>query len=124
VLAQGLLFGFGQLLIAGYSNTYDIAGDKEAGRRTVAVLITGRGNTVFLGILTAANIATVLLPPVAGTVPVWFAVAMLPFLVVRLCQYVGFLRTGDPLTARRRGITAFRTAVACMLAFNILIFVT
>lgn len=119
VLVQGLLFGFGQLLIAGYSNTNDIRGDAAAGRRTVAVLTSERGNRVFLGLLTAANIGVILVPTLTGTLPWTFILFLTPFLVLRLRQYAGFLRTGDPLRARSRGIRAFRTVVVCMLAFNL-----
>ncbi|MDA2813333.1 UbiA family prenyltransferase [Nocardiopsis sp. RSe5-2] len=120
VLAQGLLFGFGQLLIAGYSNTNDREGDAAAGRRTVAVLTSARGNAAFLGALTAANLLVVLVPVAAGAVTPWFAAALLPFAAVRLHQYAGFLRTGDPLPARSLGIKAFRTLVVCLVAFNLI----
>ncbi|CAL9596942.1 1,4-dihydroxy-2-naphthoate octaprenyltransferase [Nocardiopsis dassonvillei] len=120
VVVQGLLFGFGQLLIAGYSNTNDIPGDAAAGRRTVAVLTSARGNRVFLGTLTAANLLLVAVPPLAGAAPWWFALVLAPFVVLRIRQYVGFLATGDPLVARSRGIATFRTVVACTVAFNLL----
>jgi 1,4-dihydroxy-2-naphthoate polyprenyltransferase len=120
VLVQGLLFGFGQLLIAGYSNTNDKQGDAEAGRRTVAVLTSAQGNRVFLGLLTCANILVILVPTLLGTVPWLFLAVMSPFLLLRVRQYAGFLRSGDPLVARSRGIQAFRTTVGCVLVFNVL----
>lgn len=120
LLAEGLLFGFGQLLIAGYSNTNDIPGDRAVGRRTVAVLTSPRGNRIFLGLLTACNLLVLLVPAFAGWLPWWFPVVLLPFAVLRVHQYVGFLRGGDPLLARKRGVVVFRTVVACSVVFNLL----
>ncbi|MEU0492753.1 UbiA family prenyltransferase [Nocardiopsis sp. NPDC006139] len=120
VLVQGLLFGFGQLLIAGYSNTNDVRGDAEAGRRTVAVLTSESGNKVFLAVLTCVNIAVIVVPVAVGALPWTFLLVLAPFVVLRVRQYAGFLRTGDPLVARSRGIWAFRTVVACLLLFNVL----
>ncbi|GHD17704.1 hypothetical protein GCM10007147_07140 [Nocardiopsis kunsanensis] len=119
VLVQGLLFGFGQLLIAGYSNTNDIRGDRAAGRRTVAVLVSERGNRVFLGLLTTANLLVLVVPVLTGSLPWTFLLFLTPFLVLRVYQYAGFLATGDPLRARSRGIKAFRAVVACMLVYNL-----
>lgn len=119
VVVQGSLFGFGQLLIAGYSNTNDIPGDAAAGRRTVAVLTSGFGNRVFLGVLTTINLLLVAVPPLTGAAPWWFVLVFAPFVVLRIRQYTGFLVTSDPLVARSRGIAAFRTVVACMVVFNL-----
>ncbi len=120
ILVEGLLFGFGQLLIAGYSNTNDIKGDAAVGRRTVAVLTSPRGNRIFLGVLTTANLAVVIVPALAGWLPWWWLAVAAPLVAVRLRQYGSFLRDGDPLVARRRGMLAFRVTVACTLVFNLL----
>ncbi|CAM4011795.1 UbiA family prenyltransferase [Kibdelosporangium persicum] len=120
VLVEGLLFGFGQLLIAGYSNTNDKDGDAAAGRRTVAVLTSPNGNKVFLGLLTAANIGVVVVPALAGWVPWWLPFALLPAIALRLRQYVGFVHDGHALLARSRGVVVFRTTVVCVLATNVL----
>lgn len=123
ILVEALLFGFGQLLIAGYSNTNDANGDGAVGRRTVAVLASERGNTVFLGLLTALNLLVVLLPSALGWMPWWFALVMAPFLVVRLRQYGSYLRNGHALLARSRGVIAFRSTVVCVVVFNVIQFV-
>jgi 1,4-dihydroxy-2-naphthoate octaprenyltransferase len=120
VLVEALLFGFGQLMIAGYSNTNDRAGDGAVGRRTVAVLTSARGNTVFLGALTALNLLVILGPAAAGWIPWWFALVLTPFMALRLRQYVSYVRNGHALLARSRGVVAFRTTVGCVLAFNVL----
>ncbi|WP_119726924.1 UbiA family prenyltransferase [Thermomonospora amylolytica] len=120
LLVEALLFGFGQLLIGAYSNTNDIEGDAAVGRRTVAVLTSPRGNRIFLGALTAANLLLIALPSVTGWGPWWFAAALAPAAALRLRQYGSFLRTGDPLVARRRGVVTFRVTVACTVVANLL----
>lgn len=122
VLVEALLFGFGQLLIAGYSNTNDASGDGAVGRRTVAVLTSDRGNKIFLGILTALNLLVIVGPSVLGWVPWWFALALAPFMAVRIKQYGAYLHNGQALVARSRGVVAFRTTVVCILVFNLLHF--
>ena len=120
VLVEALLFGFGQLLISGYSNTQDISGDASVGRRTVAVMASERGNQVFLGVLTALNILVVAVPFAAGLLPGWFVLATLPLVALRLRQYVSFLGNGHALLARSRGVVVFRTTVGCLLLYNVL----
>jgi len=122
VLTEGLLFGFGQLLIAGYSNTNDISGDAAVGRRTIAVLTSAHGNKIFLGILTAANLLVIVVPVAAGWIPWWFIVTAAPLIVLRLRQYRSFMHDGHALLARSRGMVTFRTTVACVLLFNIIHF--
>ncbi|GLF99418.1 UbiA family prenyltransferase [Streptomyces yaizuensis] len=122
ILVEALLFGFGQLMIAGYSNTKDISGDAAVGRRTVAVLTSARGNKVFLGTLTALNLGVILLPAALGWIPGWFVVATLPLMAVRLWQYGAFLGNDHALLARSRGVVAFRVTVVCVVVFNVLHF--
>ena len=122
ILVEALLFGFGQLLIAGYSNTKDVDGDAAVGRRTVAVLTSERGNQVFLGLLTTANLGVILVPAVMGWIPWWFVLALTPLIAVRLNQYLSFLRDGHALLARSRGVVAFRVTVGCILVYNVLHF--
>ncbi|GAA0934717.1 UbiA family prenyltransferase [Nonomuraea longicatena] len=120
VAVCALLFGFGQLMIGAYSNTNDIEGDAAVGRRTVAVLTSPRGNRVFLGCVTTANLALIVLPPAVGWVPWWFPLVLLPVVVLRVRQYGSFLSNGNPLLARKRGVVVFRTTVVCLLAAGLL----
>jgi 1,4-dihydroxy-2-naphthoate octaprenyltransferase len=122
VLVEALLFGFGQLLIAGYSNTKDISGDAAVGRRTIAVLTSERGNKIFLGLLTSLNLLVIVGPAAVGWIPSWFVVATLPLMAMRLRQYAGFLGNGNALLARSRGVLVFRITVGCTLLFNVLYF--
>ncbi|GLW09388.1 hypothetical protein Misp01_45170 [Microtetraspora sp. NBRC 13810] len=122
VAVAALVFGFGQLMIGAYSNTNDIEGDAAVGRRTVAVVTSPRGNRVFLGCATAANLLVILVPAVAGWVPWWLPVVLAPVMVLRVRQYGSFLQNGNALLARSRGVVAFRTTVVCVIVANLIHF--
>ena len=124
VLVGAILFGHWQILVSAYSNTKDISGDKAVNRSTVAVRASERGNRVFIGVLSAAEPALIVVSVVVGWAPWWFVLTMLPVLGLRVRQYGGFLRTGDALRARKRGMVVFRTGVACLVATYLILAVT
>ncbi|HEX2301797.1 MAG TPA: UbiA family prenyltransferase [Pseudonocardiaceae bacterium] len=129
VLVQALLFGLGPLMFGVYSNTNDIAGDRSIGRPTVAVLTSPRGNAIFIGVLSAAEIALILGSAATGVAPWWFPVAMAPTIAARIWQYhIGFgwgirpkgIISGDIMRARRLGIRIHRVTVALLVGVNLL----
>ena len=115
VITSALLFGLWQILVSGYSNTNDIAGDTSVGRSTVAVRSGQRGNQFFLGCLTALDLALIGGSALLGHTPWWFPLALLPVVALRLRQYGGFLRNGNALLARRRGVIVHRVGVAALV---------
>ncbi|MEU3961492.1 UbiA family prenyltransferase [Streptomyces buecherae] len=120
LLVEGVLFGLWQILVSAYSNTKDIEGDAAVGRSTVAVRASERGNRRFIGLLSAADVLLAGTAAVVGWAPWWFVLAMLPLTALRVRQYVSFVRNGDALLARRRGVVAFRTGVACLILVNLI----
>lgn len=120
VLVQAVLFGFGPMILALYSNTNDVEGDRSVGRPTVAALVSARGNAIFVGLV---SLAEFLLGAVASVTvaPWWFVLLMLPATVVRAKQYyLGFGR-GQIMRARKLGLTVHRTRVVLLIAANILV---
>lgn len=122
VLIQAVLFGLWQILVSCYSNTKDISGDAAVGRSTVAVRASARGNLVFIGALSAADLLLTVGASAVGWAPWWFFAALLPELMLRIRQFASFSRTGDALLARRRGVVAFRTGVAGIVLANLIHF--
>lgn len=120
VVVQALMFGLGPLLFGVYSNTNDRAGDARVGRRTAATVLSPRGNAVFIGIVSLAEILIIVGSAAIGVAPWWFPLAMLPTVALRALQYETGFRRGDILRARRLGIRAHRTTVALLVAVNIL----
>ncbi|WP_079127335.1 prenyltransferase [Streptomyces sp. TP-A0874] len=120
VLVEALLFGLWQILVSAYSNTKDIDGDGAVGRSTVAVRTSERGNLRFIGALTALDLLLICGPAAVGWTPWWTAPVLLPVIALRLRQFTTFRRGGDALLARRRGVVAFRTGVACLVLVNLI----
>ncbi|MFT2016370.1 UbiA family prenyltransferase [Streptomyces sp. 796.1] len=120
LLVEGVLFGLWQILVSAYSNTKDIEGDAAVGRSTVAVRASARGNRLFIGVLSAVDVALTALAAAVGWGPWWLVLVMLPLTALRVRQYMSFLRNGDALLARRRGVLAFRTGVACLILVNLI----
>ncbi|MET8951160.1 hypothetical protein ACWEO4_17430 [Streptomyces sp. NPDC004393] len=103
-----------------YSNTNDIADDRAVGRPTVACLPSPRGNTVFIGALSALETAVIVAAALMGITPWWSPLALLPVAAARTRQFtVGMVR-GDVLRGRLIGIRAHRILVAALVAANLL----
>ncbi|MFF8669515.1 UbiA family prenyltransferase [Streptomyces sp. NPDC015242] len=119
VLVQGVLFGFGPLLFGVYSNTNDIPGDRAVGRRTVACLVSPRGNAVFVGALSAAEFLTGAVASALGIAPWWFVLLMLPVTVLRVRQYRTGFHRGDIMRARRQGFPAHRLGTVLLITANL-----
>ncbi|ATE55146.1 UbiA family prenyltransferase [Actinosynnema pretiosum] len=119
-LVQALLFGMGPLLVAVYSNTDDVAGDRAVGRPTVAALTTPSGNALFVMGLTTAEMALMVVAPVVGA-PWWFLAAMTPTFCLRVAQLrTGFGR-GDVPRARTLGARTHRVTTAVLLVVNLVV---
>ncbi|KAB8161270.1 1,4-dihydroxy-2-naphthoate prenyltransferase [Streptomyces sp. 3MP-14] len=119
LLVQGVLFGCGPLLFGVYSNTNDIEGDRAVGRRTVAALVSPRGNARFVGALSVGEFAVGAGASLAGVAPWWFVLAMLPVTALRARQFhTGFV-AGDIMRARRIGFTAHRVAIMLLIGVNL-----
>jgi 1,4-dihydroxy-2-naphthoate octaprenyltransferase len=120
VVVQALLFGFGPMLFGLYSNTNDAAGDRAAGRITVAAMVPRRLNTAFIIAATAAESLLISGSTLAGISPWWFPLVLAPVLLMRVGQLViGFVQR-DILRARRLAIHTHRVTVLLLVAAHLL----
>jgi 1,4-dihydroxy-2-naphthoate polyprenyltransferase len=120
VIVQALVFGGGPMIFGLYSNTNDAAGDRAAGRVTVAARVSPRANTAFIVALTATETLLVTGSHLLGIAPWWFTVALLPVIALRVAQlYTGFV-LGDILRARRTAIHTHRATVVLLIGANLL----
>ncbi|MFJ9556643.1 UbiA family prenyltransferase [Nocardiopsis sp. NPDC101807] len=120
VIVQALVFGGGPMIFGLYSNTNDAAGDRAAGRITVAARVSPRANTAFIVALTATETLLVTGSHLLGIAPWWFPVALLPVIALRVFQlYTGFV-LGDILRARRTAIHTHRATVVLLIGANLL----
>ncbi|MFC5290219.1 UbiA family prenyltransferase [Actinokineospora guangxiensis] len=118
-VVQAALFGFGPLLVGVYANTRDARGDASVGRPTAAVLLTGRGNRLFIAALTAAEVGLVVAASLLGAAPWWFALAMLPATGLRAAQLRHGVGYGDLAGARLLGLHAHRVTVSLLILVNL-----
>ena len=118
---EAFLFGLGPLLFGVYSNTNDIDGDRAVGRPTLACLLSKRGNTVFIGALSALETAVIVAAALLGVAPWWFPLVMLPVTAARAGQFGTGMVRGNVLLGRLIGIRAHRILVAALVAANLLI---
>lgn len=120
-LLESFLFGLWSLLVSVYSNVNDVEGDRAAGRRNLATLVSPRAYGVLIGLLTLLEPVAVVWALVAGAAPWWFLLFLLPVLWLRTRQVHAGLRRGQPLAARKLGITAHRAGVVCLVAANLVV---
>ncbi|NUR90947.1 MAG: UbiA family prenyltransferase [Nonomuraea sp.] len=119
VAVQAVLFGLGPMIFGLYSNTHDVQGDRDAGRRTVAAMASARGNAAFVTGVTAVESLIVAGAVAAGAAPWWFLGVLIPLAALRAAQLViGFVR-GDILRARRVAIRTHRVTVAVLVVANL-----
>ncbi|QUH04200.1 UbiA family prenyltransferase [Saccharopolyspora erythraea] len=121
LLAQGVLFGFGPLMFGVYSNSNDVEGDRLVNRPTVAALVSERGNTIFIGVLSFAEFTIGAVASAVGTAPWWFVLLMLPATALRARQYYLGFRVGDIMRARKLGFVVHRVSVGLLIAANLLV---
>lgn len=114
------LFGLWSLLVSVYSNLNDVAGDRAAGRRSLAVRAPRRVYRGVIVALTASEPAAILLALAVAAVPPWYPLFLLPVLAVRANQARTGLLQGNPLGARKLGVKAHRLGVVVVLVATLL----
>ncbi|HEY0535576.1 MAG TPA: UbiA family prenyltransferase [Actinoplanes sp.] len=120
-LLESFLFGLWSLLVSVYSNVNDVEGDRAAGRRNLATLVSPGTYGVLIGLLTLLEPVAIVITLVAGAAPLWFGLFLLPVLALRVRQVNAGLVRNQPLAARKLGITAHRTGVVVLVAANLLV---
>lgn len=121
-LVESALFGFFSLLVPVYSNMNDIVGDRSAGRRNLATMLSPGSYRAMLAALTCAEYGLVIAAAGAGFLAAWYPAALFPLAVLRISQMRAGLLRGDPLTARKRGIQAHRLGVVLLIVANLIAF--
>lgn len=118
VAVMGVLFGLWFTQVSMCSNAHDVVGDRQAGRRTIAVLLSWAAyRRVLVGTFVvswALPVAAVL----AGWWPAWSLVALVPTVVLQARQLQLVCQESSPLQARITGFCALRLgSLAVFLGF-------
>ncbi|MEV6670584.1 UbiA family prenyltransferase [Streptomyces sp. NPDC051162] len=118
---ETFLFGLWSLMVSLYSNINDLAGDRAAGRRNLAVLLSRDGYRALVAGLSLSETGAIVLTAAVGAVPLWFCAFLLPVLALRARQAYSGLVAGKVLAARRTGITLHRWGVVLLIAANLVL---
>lgn len=114
------LFGLWSLMVSVYSNLNDVAGDRAAGRRSLAVRAPRPVYRGVIAALTVAEPAAIVLTLALGALRWWYPLFLLPVLAVRARQVQVGLVQDNVLAARKLGVKAHRLGVLCVLVATLL----
>ena len=114
------LFGLWSLMVSVYSNLNDVAGDRAAGRRSLAVRAPRGAYRAVIAVLTASEPAAIVVALALGAVRWWYPLLLLPVLAVRGRQVQVGLLLDNPLAARKLGVKAHRLGVLVVLVATLL----
>jgi 1,4-dihydroxy-2-naphthoate polyprenyltransferase len=119
VTVQALLFATWFVQVSIMSNSHDVEGDRQANRRTMAVLLSEEGHHRFIAgvfctgwLLAAAGILTGVLSP-------WFCVTLVPVVALQARQLRLSVGEHRYLEARRIGFRVLRTGVPILSLINL-----
>lgn len=119
VLLESYLFGLWSLLVSVYSNINDVAGDRVAGRRNLAILCPPGVYRVFIAVLSLTELGAAVLCVTVSSASAWFLLFLAPVFAIRFKQLRVGLAEANPLAARKLGIQAHRLGVVVLLAANL-----
>jgi 1,4-dihydroxy-2-naphthoate octaprenyltransferase len=120
VIVEALLVGIWHIQIGTSANAHDRDGDRQAGRRTVAVTISDRAYRVFVAGVFVTGWALLIAATVAGWVPVAVPIMAAPAVYLQVgALKLGPLR-GDWLNARKQGFRSVYAGATGLVLANVL----
>jgi 1,4-dihydroxy-2-naphthoate octaprenyltransferase len=117
---EALLIGLWMLQIALFSNTQDAAGDREAGRLTLAARVDLGLNRRVITITFALSATIAASALAAGVLPWPIALLLIPTWLLQITQLRSGVRSGQWLRARALGFNAFRLGLVALLIGNLI----
>jgi 1,4-dihydroxy-2-naphthoate octaprenyltransferase len=121
IALETYLIGVWSLLVSVYSNVNDREGDRAAGRKNLATVLTPSAYSVAIALISLTETAALLIAWAADAVPGWFLLCMVPVLVMRARQLRAGLGQNNALLARKLGVDTHRIGVAALLIANLLV---
>jgi 1,4-dihydroxy-2-naphthoate octaprenyltransferase len=117
---DAVLVGSWNVQVMIFSNTQDAAGDRAAGRRTIAARLSERGNRLYIACLFIFWGAVTLVALVAGLAPSGYVPALVVVWALQVFQLWTGLVKGRCLQARRWGFRVVRAGTAALVIANLL----
>lgn len=121
VLLCAALVGSWQAQVILFSNSQDAAGDRAAGRRTLAARVSPRHNRWIIAGVFAAFWALPIVTIALGAAPAGYAVALAPVWALQGYQLACGVGRGDWLRARYIGFRVVRVGIAALVLANLVL---
>jgi 1,4-dihydroxy-2-naphthoate octaprenyltransferase len=119
IIFLGVLFGLWFVQVLMCSNAHDVAGDRQAGRRTAAVTVSELGYRRLLTVVFGLSWLVAVTAVVGGWLSPWYALAIAPTAALHARQLDLITRRGSPLQARAIGFWALRVGVLGVCVVNL-----
>lgn len=119
VTVQALLFATWFVQVSIMSNSHDVEGDRQANRRTMAVLLSEEGHHRFITGVFSWGWATAFCASVTGVLSPWTLVALVPVVALQARQLRLSVTEHRYLEARKLGFRVLRTGVPILSLLNI-----
>jgi 1,4-dihydroxy-2-naphthoate polyprenyltransferase len=117
---QGVAMGVFLVLPVQFANLHDLEGDRQAGRETMAVLLSAEANARYVLGLFAVGWAVLVAGVAAGQLRWWYLLLLLPSMAIHAYAIDVGVRGSDYLRARRPCHRAYRLAVLALFIANLL----
>lgn len=119
VTFQALLFATWFVQVSIMSNSHDVEGDRQANRRTMAVLLSEGGHRRFIVGVFATGWLLGVVGLVVGALSPWFCLTLLPVVALQARQLQLSVGQARYLEARKIGFRVLRTGVPLLALTNI-----
>lgn len=119
VTVQALLFATWFVQVSIMSNSHDVEGDRQANRRTMAVLLSERGHHRFIAGVFCAGWLVAVAGIVSGALSPWVCITLVPVVALQARQLRLSVRDHLYLEARKIGFRVLRTGVPILSLINL-----
>ncbi|HEX9994389.1 MAG TPA: UbiA family prenyltransferase [Acidimicrobiales bacterium] len=119
VTVEALLFATWFVQVSIMSNSHDVEGDRQANRRTMAVLLSEEGHHRFIVAVFCTGWLIALAGLVTGALSPWFCLTLVPVVALQARQLRLSVGEHRYLEARRIGFRVLRTGVPILALINL-----
>lgn len=119
VTVQALLFATWFVQVSIMSNSHDVEGDRQANRRTMAVLLSEAGHHRFIAGVFCTGWLIAVAGLLTGALSPWICVTLVPVVALQARQLRLSVGEHRYLEARRIGFRVLRTGVPILSLINI-----
>ncbi len=119
VTFEALLFAIWFVQVSIMSNSHDVEGDRQANRRTMAVLLSEAGHRRFIAGVFVGGWAVAATGLLTGALSPWVCIPLVPVVALQARQLELAVGRHEYLQARRIGFRVLRTGVPILSLVNL-----